>query len=498
MSKPVFPGLQDRLKLPTPDDVFDKPEREKIEKGQLKAKEYFRLFVARLKTIPNGGDLVRSHLKLVPRIAASMRKRPIYGLEPWWDNFTGRDKKDAARGYGIVWEELTSAGFVGLMESLKRFDPSRGAFSTCADDNIKKAIRAEIRFLYQPVKKAGWSTSLTIEVDDQDEDSDDGCETLVVDDYYDETLLQRLELECRIAACTTLTPIERRIVEARLVEDFPTLRELAADIDKSHQRVHQLEEAAFKKIAATELPPSDLVRFYIPNHTNRDDWLDAITLNFYAELQTWLVTRLQLFMMHWLAEFGREDRPPRPLRECEPEIKERFRVSDKLLTRCFIVTPDGVAQHNRWTAPSHHKEYAKWKKELWRPSVKNPLWRPLSYPCHRVKEAITASVKCTPFWVRPWIPFRENRMTIWVKPPPGFVSRRKPLKAKASKYESRLDFLLNATNDEYRSSKLGRFPRKTLEPLNDPLWPNLLRTEPNARPQRRQSASEYEDASAAC
>ena len=265
--------------------------------------------------------------------------------------------------------------------SRNRFDPSRGAFSTCADDNIKKAIRAEIRFLNEPVKKAGWSTSLTIVSDSaphygDDEDLDEGSEKLVVDDSQNDGLLRRIELECRLAACITLTRKERRIVEARLDEDYPTLRELGAELDVSHQRVHQLEGSAFEKIAATKLPLSDLVQFYICPTKPVDDWLDAITTHFYAAPESWLTTRLRLLVMHWLAEFGRQDHKPQPLRPCEPETKERFRESDKLLTRCFIVTPDGVAQHNRWIAPPHHKQEAKQKKELWRAATKNPLWKP--------------------------------------------------------------------------------------------------------------------------
>jgi len=393
--------------VPTPEDVFDKPKREKRKKGQLKPEEYFKLFLARLDRIPITRDLISSHLRLVSRIAAKMRKKPIYGLEPWWDGLNGKDKKNAAQGYRIVWEELTSAGFVGLLESLERFDPSRGAFSTCADDNIKKAIRAEIRFLNEPVKNAGWSTSLTLDADNaghygDDEELDEGSEKLVVDDSHNDDLLQKIELECRLAACTTLTPIERRIVEARIDENYPTLRQLGAELDVCHQRVHQLESSAFEKIAATELPVSDLVQFYIcptgkpfllqPHVCSTrpvDDWLDAITTHFYAK-HPWLSHRLWRDVggmaclsympirtaMLRLADFGRKDHEPQPLRECEPEIKERFRESDKLLTRCLIVSPDGVAQHNRWIAPPHHNEEAKEKKELWRAPTKNPLWKP--------------------------------------------------------------------------------------------------------------------------
>jgi hypothetical protein len=118
------------------------------------------------------------------------------------------------------------------------------------------------------------------------------------------------------------------------------------------------------------------VTFYICPTKPVDDWLDAITTHFYAAPESWLTTPLQLLVMHWLADFGREDHEPRPLRECEPETKERFRESDKLLTRCFVVSPDGVAQHNRWNAPPHQHEAAKEKKELWRAPTKNPLWNP--------------------------------------------------------------------------------------------------------------------------
>ena len=423
MPKSIFPGLAEPAKLKTQDEEFDpldKPEQEPKEKGLLRPDEYFKLLVKRLKRIPNGlpgtDGLIRSHLKIVPRIAASMRKKPIYGLEPWWGSLTGKNKKAAAGGYGIVWEELTSAGFVGLMEAgadLDRVFNPEFAFSTFANPRIKKRIREEIKFLYQPVKRAGWSTSTTIvpndfsegaERDDRDAAFYDGSpdETVVVDDYQDETPLQRIELECRVEACTTLTPLERHIVEARLDEDYPTLRELAAELKFSHQRVHQLEEAAFEKIAATELPLSDLVRFYIrlPRH-NIDDWLDAVTRHFYAK-ESWLVTRFQLLVMHWLAALGREDHQPQPLKPCEPEKKERFRGSDKLLTRCFIVSETGEVQHNSWLAPAHHVELPKEKKELWRKQSRNPLWRPKTYPGRQfTKEMIAAfipSPKRTPFW----------------------------------------------------------------------------------------------------
>jgi hypothetical protein len=190
----------------------------------------------------------------------------------------------------------------------------------------KKAIRAEIRFLNEQVKKAGWSSSLTIVSDGtphygDDEDLDEGSERLVVDDSQTDGLLQRIELECRLAACITLTPIERRIVEARLNEDYPTLRELAAELDLSHQRVHQLEHSAFEKIVATKLPLSDLVMFYIRPTKPVDDWLDAITTHFYAAPESWLTTRLQLLVMHWLADFGREDHEPQPLGSASPKSK---------------------------------------------------------------------------------------------------------------------------------------------------------------------------------
>ena len=465
-------------------DSFDEPKQEPKEKGRLKPEEYFRRFVERLSAIPRSDDLITSHLALVPRIAARMRKKSIYGLEPWWDGLSGEDKKNAAGGYGIVWEELTSAGFVGLLESLNRFDPSRGAFSTCADDDIKKAIRAEIRFLYDPVKKAGWSTSLTI-VADEDADRDDPVfydgapdETLVVDGYENESLLQRLEMECKVEACTTLTPIERRIVEARLDEDYPTLRKLAADLDRSHQRVFQIEEVAFAKIAATQLPPSDLLRFSICPARPIDVWLDAITTNFDKPSRIWRLA------MPGLPDLGREDHEPQPLRLCEPEVKERFRGSDKLLTRTFLVSPDGVVQHNHWTAPLHHKEEAKEKKELWRAPTKNPLWKPpplrwrykLGGVVKRYSYPVTFLSKDTPLARKPWattrplgfkgvtrpLVLRENRHTIFVTPSPAFV------------------FIPG------KPKRLRKTPRRFLQPHIDPFWPDLSRinTDENYQTQR--------------
>jgi RNA polymerase sigma-32 factor len=227
--------------------------------------------------------LVRSHLRLVVKLAANYR------------------------GYGLPAGELISEGNIGLMQAVERFEPSKGfRFATYAAWWIKAAIQQYIirsaslvkmgtttnqRKLFFNLRKAKSRISALDEGDmrpeqveliatrlnvtEQDvidmnrrlsgdaslsasigEESDSASwQDRLADSApnQEEVLAERGELEdgrsALAQALTSLTERERRIfVSRRLVEEPRKLEELASELGVSRERVRQIEMAAFEKI----------------------------------------------------------------------------------------------------------------------------------------------------------------------------------------------------------------------------------------------------------
>src|ERR1700730_16338261 len=227
--------------------------------------------------------LVTSHLRLVAKIAMGYR------------------------GYGLPISEVISEGHVGLMQSVKRFEPEKGfRLATYAIWWIKAAIQEYIlrswslvkmgttanqKKLFFNLRKAKSRISALDEGDmrpdqvkliakrlgvtEQDvidmkrrlvadasltarsgEDGDSGewMDCLVDDTASQESRLAESEQsdnrhKALGEALTVLNDRERRIFEARRLADDPiTLEELADEFGVSRERVRQIEVRAFEKV----------------------------------------------------------------------------------------------------------------------------------------------------------------------------------------------------------------------------------------------------------
>jgi RNA polymerase sigma-32 factor len=236
-----------------------------------------------------GGDreavhaLVTSHLRLVVKIAMGYR------------------------GYGLPISEVTSAGNVGLMEALKRFEPQKGfRLSTYATWWIKASIQEYIlrswslvkmgttanqKKLFFNLRKAKRRISALDEGDMRSdqvktiaqqlgvtegdviymnsrlrgdaslnapirEDGDFGeWQDWLVDERADQetTLVAREEFDNRhralASALSVLNDRERRIFEARRLADNPiTLKELGGEFGLCRERVRQIEVRSVEKV----------------------------------------------------------------------------------------------------------------------------------------------------------------------------------------------------------------------------------------------------------
>jgi RNA polymerase sigma-32 factor len=230
--------------------------------------------------------LVTSHLRLVAKLA--MRYR----------------------GYGLPIADVISEGNIGLMQAVKRFDPSKGfKLATYASWWIKATIQDYILRSWSIVQISATSTQKRLffnlrrlkskiaaleEADMQPdhvatiarrlnvsereviamnrrflgdmslnatsrEDDEEGAEWLErlpdPDSNFEEDVAERSELNWRrqvlTRALAQLTARERRIIEARWLSDAPlTLDELAAELSVSRERVRQVEVRALEKARA--------------------------------------------------------------------------------------------------------------------------------------------------------------------------------------------------------------------------------------------------------
>jgi RNA polymerase sigma-32 factor len=227
--------------------------------------------------------LVTSHLRLVAKIA--MRYR----------------------GYGLPIGEVVSEGNVGLMQAVKRFEPDRGfRLATYAMWWIKASIQEYIlrswslvkmgttanqKKLFFNLRKAknqiqaledgdlrpdqvrAIATKLGVEEHEVVEMNrrlsgdaslnaplrDDGesgeWQDFLVDDSSSQEMIVANEEErdnrsrALLAALSGLNARERRIIEARRLQDEPlTLEELSTEFGVSRERVRQIEARAFEKL----------------------------------------------------------------------------------------------------------------------------------------------------------------------------------------------------------------------------------------------------------
>jgi RNA polymerase sigma-32 factor len=243
--------------------------------------------------------LVTSHLRLVAKIAMGYR------------------------GYGLPISEVISEGNVGLMQAVKRFEPERGfrlatyamwwikasiqdyvlrswslvKLGTTANQkklffNLRKAkskiaafedgdlrpdqvelIAKQLAVTEQDVvdmnRRLAGDASLNTPIR-EDGDSGEWLDWLVDDTPSPERVLaDSEELDNRRKALgealTVLNARERRIFEARRLEETPaTLEELAAEFGVSRERVRQIEVRAFERVekavrnlvAAMDRPPA--------------------------------------------------------------------------------------------------------------------------------------------------------------------------------------------------------------------------------------------------
>lgn len=237
--------------------------------------------------------LVTSHLRLVAKIAFKYR------------------------GYGLPMGELISEGNIGMMQAVKRFDPSKGfRLSTYAIWWIRAAIQEYILRSWSLVKigssaaqkrlffnlrkikqKIGAHSGMSehglsneqvgdiariLDVSREDvvdmeqrmsgkdvylnsavsADSDDEKIDFLAspDDNQEIILANRQEMQGRQAALgralMTLSDRERAIIERRRLKDEPdTLEDLSQDYGISRERVRQIEVRAFEKLQKAMTEP---------------------------------------------------------------------------------------------------------------------------------------------------------------------------------------------------------------------------------------------------
>ncbi len=228
--------------------------------------------------------LVTSHLRLVAKIAMGYR------------------------GYGLPIGEVISEGNVGLMQAVKRFEPEKGFrlatyamwwirasiqeyilrswslvklgttanqkklffnlrkakshISALEDGDLKpehvKTIAHRLGVSEQEVvdmnRRLGGDSSLNTPVRAEGEgewqdwivDENSSQEAILADREESDNRLSALK-----GALTVLNPRERRIFEARRLQDEPvTLEELSEEFNISRERVRQIEVRAFEKVQA--------------------------------------------------------------------------------------------------------------------------------------------------------------------------------------------------------------------------------------------------------
>ena len=231
-------------------------------------------------------QLITSHLRLVAKIAMGYR------------------------GYGLPIGEVISEGNVGLMQAVKRFEPEKGfrlatyamwwirasiqeyilrswslvKMGTTASQkklffNLRKA-KSQISALEEgdlrPEQLKTIATRLGVNEQDVvdmnrrlggdaslnaplrgDADGEGEWQDWLVDDKDNQefVLVEAEESQNRhqalMAALDVLNPRERRIFEARRLQDDPeTLEVLSAEFDISRERVRQIEVRAFEKVQA--------------------------------------------------------------------------------------------------------------------------------------------------------------------------------------------------------------------------------------------------------
>ena len=229
-------------------------------------------------------QLVTSHLRLVAKIAMGYR------------------------GYGLPIAEVVSEGNIGLMQAVKRFDPERGfRLATYAMWWIKASIQEYIlrswslvkmgttanqKKLFFNLRKAKSHISALDEGDLRPDqvaiiatrlgvgeheviemnrrlsgdsslntplrvDSEGEWQDFLVDESASQEVILAASEESRnrhdalTEALTTLNARERRIFEARRLEDDPlTLEALSEEFNISRERVRQIEVRAFEKVQA--------------------------------------------------------------------------------------------------------------------------------------------------------------------------------------------------------------------------------------------------------
>ncbi|MCA3565474.1 MAG: RNA polymerase sigma factor RpoH [Methylocystis sp.] len=227
--------------------------------------------------------LVTSHLRLVAKIAMGYR------------------------GYGLPIGEVVSEGNVGLMQAVKRFEPDRGfrlatyamwwikasiqeyilrswslvKMGTTANQkklffNLRKAksqiqalgdgdlrpdqvksiaakLGVEEREVIEMNRRLGGDSSLNAPLR-EDGDSGDWQDFLVDTGASPDLLVEENEEKgnrslALARAMAALNPRERRIIEARRLEDDAiTLEELSTEFGVSRERVRQIEVRAFEKL----------------------------------------------------------------------------------------------------------------------------------------------------------------------------------------------------------------------------------------------------------
>ena len=164
-------------------------------------------------------------------------------------------------------QDLATAAFMGLFEAAERYDPERGAFTTCAKHWIRQSIKNFIRCdnaipIPYVMKKSSFkgiqmvieSLDSKLHPDDADDvySSVDTVGSVFTDEAepVDEKIV-REEAESWVHKCLdTLNPHQRHIM--RNLYGFDGAPKLMRDIGKelgiSAQRVHQIKDVAVQLI----------------------------------------------------------------------------------------------------------------------------------------------------------------------------------------------------------------------------------------------------------
>lgn len=133
------------------------------------------------------------------------------------------------KNMGLPWDDLLQEGLMGLWEAAERFDPNKGAkFTTYSSFWIKKRVIAAL---------------------EKEHKIDPGMVELNEAVTQSAELLPQVPQEEKINLPDNMPELEKRILRLSFEKQM-TLREIAAELAMSRERVRQYKEKGLRRLRA--------------------------------------------------------------------------------------------------------------------------------------------------------------------------------------------------------------------------------------------------------